>query len=80
MHTSYSENFEFIKMNIELDLIRQEDKIVLMQFLTKGVSIRFEVSQDKKSGSGVLESFTIRQVLQFVRETKNREIKYRCVI
>lgn len=80
VHTSYSEKYEFIKMNIELNLMKQEDKIMLMQFLIKGVSIRFEVSQDKKSGTGVLKSFTIRQVLHFVRKIRNEKVEYQCVI
>ena len=67
-------------MNIELNLMKQEDKIMLMQFLIKGVSIRFEVSQDKKSGTGVLKSFTIRQVLHFVRKIRNEKVEYQCVI
>lgn len=79
VHTSYSENLEFIKINLNLNLIKQEKKM-LMQFLAKGVSIRFEVSQDKKSEAGVLESFTIRQVLQFVREVKNGKAEYQCII
>lgn len=53
---------------------------MLMQFLTKGVSIRFEVSQDKKNEIGVLKSFTIRQVLHFVRKIKNEKVEYQCVI
>ena len=80
VHTSYSENLEFIKINLNLDSIKREDKKMLMQFLAKGVSIRFEVSQDKKSGTGVLKSFTIRQVLQFDREEKNGKLEYRCII
>ncbi|WP_407386402.1 hypothetical protein, partial [Holdemanella porci] len=79
VHTSYSENYEFIKINLNLDSIKQENKKMLMQFLAKGVSIRFEVSQDK-SGTGVLKSFTIRQVLQFDREMKNGKLEYRCII
>ena len=80
VHTSYSENLEFIKINLNLDSIKREDKKMLMQFLAKGVSIRFEVFQDKQSGVGVLESFTVRQVLQFVREVKNGKLEYRCII
>ncbi|MBU9872024.1 hypothetical protein KTQ89_06570 [Holdemanella porci] len=80
VHTSYSENLEFIKINLNLDSIKQEAKKMLMQFLAKGVSIRFEVMQDKKSEAGVLESFTIRQVLQFDREVKNGKLEYRCII
>lgn len=80
VHTSYSENYEFIKINLNLDSIKQENKKMLMQFLAKGVSIRFEVSQDKKSGTGVLKSFTIRQVLQFDREMENGKLEYRCII
>lgn len=80
VHTSYSENLEFIKINLNLDSIKQEAKKMLMQFLAKGVSIRFEVFQDKQSGVGVLESFTVRQVLQFVREEKNGKLEYRCII
>ena len=39
IHTSYSENLELIKINLNLDWIKQEDKKMLMQFLAKGVSI-----------------------------------------
>ena len=80
VHTSYSENLEFIKINLNLDSIKQEAKKMLMQFLAKGVSIQFKVMQDKKSEAGVLESFTIRQVLQFDREVKNGKLEYRCII
>lgn len=80
VHTSYSENLEFIKINLNLDWIKQEDKKMLMQFLAKGVSIRLEVLQDKKNGTGGLKSFTIRQVLNFVRKIKNEKVEYQCVI
>ena len=80
VHTSYSENLEFIKINLNLDSIKREDKKMLMQFLAKGVSIRFEVFQDKQSGVGILKSFTIRQVLQFDREEKKGKLEYRCII
>lgn len=80
IHTSYSENLELIKINLNLDWIKQENKKMFMQFLAKGVSIRFKVLQDKQSKEGVLDSFTIRQVLQFDREVKNGKLEYRCII
>lgn len=80
IHTSYSENLELIKINLNLDWIKQENKRMFMQFLAKGVSIRFKVLQDKQSKEGVLDSFTIRQVLQFDREVKNGKLEYRCII
>lgn len=80
IHTSYSENLELIKINLNLDWIKQENKKMFMQFLAKGVSIRFKVLQDKQSKEGVLDSFTIRQVLQFDREVTNGKLEYRCII
>lgn len=65
------ENLKFVKLKVDLNLIEHQERIMLMQFLKKSVSIWFEVSENQITREMVLESFTVRQVLCFKRKEKS---------
>lgn len=64
------ENLKFVKLKVDLSLIEHHERIMFMQFLKRGVSIWFEVSENQITGEMELESFTVRQVLCFKRTEK----------
>lgn len=66
-----AEDLKFVKLKVDLSLIEHHERIMFMQFLKRGVSIWFEVSENQITREMVLETFTLRQVLCFKRKEKS---------
>lgn len=78
IETSYSAELEYLKIKLDLNWFTRNDRIILMQFLKKGVSIQFEVSKNQITGDVELDSFTVRQIACFERiDKEDGDITYK---
>ena len=78
IETLYSDELEYLKIKLDLNWFTRNDRIILMQFLKKGVSIQFEVSKNEITGDVELDSFTVRQIACFERiDKEDGDITYK---